>query len=536
MVSLDIAIRDGYIVDGTGNPWFEGDVGVDGDRVVEMGHIESSEAERIIDARGLVVAPGFIDPHTHADQTLLTNGRAESYLHQGVTTLVVGNCGFSMAPATSAHKEDLKKYVQPFVLGELSWNWDSLAEFLAELERVGLSPNVASLVGHGTVRLAVMGFQNRPPNLAELEEMKALVAASMAEGALGLSSGLGYPPGVFTKTEELIELCEVLRPYNGLYVTHMRQTRGRPPAYQEAVAPLEEAIEIGEKAGVPLHILHLASSMASAKALWGRQREEVLARIDAARARGLDVTADIYPYVAGASYLASVLPQWLHELGSGGLLKSLAKDEVRERLKRQLDLAWDQYYFSYSPRGKNRAVEGRSIREIAETRQTHPVDALCDLLLEEEGGGTYVSFWGQEQDVRTLMRHPAVMIGSDGWSLAPYGPLGVGRPHPRCYGTYPRVLGKYVREEGVLTLEDAVRKMTSLPAQRFGIWDRGLLRRGMRADITVFDPHKTIDKATFDAPHQYPEGIVWVLVNGEVVIEEGDHTGALPGRVLRRGS
>ncbi|MFQ6075504.1 MAG: amidohydrolase family protein [Candidatus Bathyarchaeia archaeon] len=536
MGSLDIVIKDGYVVDGTGNPWFRSDVGVDGDIIVRMGHIESSKAERVIDAQGLAVAPGFIDPHTHADHTLLTNGRAESYLHQGVTTLVVGNCGFSMAPATAAYKEDLKRYVEPFVLGELSWNWDSFAEFLAELEGVGLSPNVASLVGHGTVRLAVMGFQNRPPSRGEMREMKALVATSMAEGAFGLSSGLGYPPGVFSRTEELIELCGVLRPYNGLYVTHMRQIRGRPPTYQEALAPLEEAIEIGERAGVPIHILHVASSMAGARVLWGRQREEVLARIDAARARGLDVTADMYPYVAGASYLASVLPRWIHERGTSGLLEALAQPETRQRLRGQLELEWDRYYFSYSPRRKNRAVEGESIQEIAMARQTHPVDALCDLLLDEEGGGTYVSFWGREEDVRTLMRHPAVMIGSDGWSLAPYGPLGVGKPHPRCYGTYPRVLGRYVRVEGVMTLEEAVGKMASLPAQRFGLWDRGLLRERMRADITVFDPHQIIDRATYEEPHQYPEGVSWVLVNGEVVIEGGEHTGALPGRVLRRGS
>ncbi len=531
---LDIIIKDGHIVDGTGNPWFKGDVGIAGDKIVRIGHLEPTEAERVVDARGLVVAPGFIDPHTHADQTILANGRAESYLHQGVTTLVVGNCGFSMAPVTEAHEDDLKKYVGPFVLGNLSWNWNSFGEFLAEIERVGVSPNVASLVGHGTIRLAVMGFQDRPPSRSELGEMKTLLTASMAEGAFGLSSGLGYPPGIFSRTEELIELCRAMRPYDGLYVTHMRQVRGRPPTFAEALAPLEEAIESGEKAEVPLHILHVASSMAGAKVLWGKQREEVLTRIDATRDRGLDVTADMYPYVAGASYLASVLPGWLHELGISGLLEALAEAETRRKLKRQLKLPWSRYFFSYSPSGKNRAVEGKSLQDMATTREKHPVDALCEVLLDEGGGGTYVSFWGREPDIRTLMGHQAVMIGSDGWSLAPYGSLGVGKPHPRCYGTYPRVLGKYVRLERVITLEDAVRKMTSLPAQRFGLRDRGLLREGMCADITIFDPKRIVDKATYEEPHQYPDGISWVLVNGEVVIEEGEHTGSLPGRVLRR--
>jgi len=524
MESYDLVIKGGRVVDGTGNPWFKADVGVKGERITRVGRIDLSKAREVIDAEGLIVSPGFTDPHNHSDWTIIPGRTAESYIRQGVTTLTIGNCGFSLAPISEEHFEDLKKYHEPFLLTDIPWNWRSFGEFLKVLEDNGSSVNLIPLVGFGTVRVAVMGFERREPTEEEMKRMERLVEEAMREGAFGLSTGLVYPPQSYAKTEEIVRLCRVVVRYGGIYVTHMRGS----------LEGLDEAIEIGRRAGVPVQISHVGSSRGGIKEIQGRQEEATLKPIDKAREEGIDVTCDIYPYTAGSSYIASLIPSHFHEGGLEKLLERLKSDEVRSELREELrSWEWDKTLVSYVPDEHNKELEGKTLEEISRIQGKSPVDALCDLLIATQGGGTYVKFWGREEDVITLMRHRAVMIGSDGWVHAASGVLHVGKPHPRCYGTYPRVLQRYVRELKVLELEDAIRKMSSQPLSRFMIPDRGLIREGMYADIVVFDPKSVRELSTYEDPHKYPEGILHVIVNGVPVIIDGEHTGATPGKVLK---
>lgn len=519
MQRVDIAIHNGRLIDGTGNTWFKADIGIKDGKIVKLGRLDGIQAEKVIDAKELIVAPGFIDIHNHSDHTLLSNSRAESMVRQGVTTVVVGNCGYSMAPITDVHKDDVKRHLSAFIMSELSWDWHSLGDFMKKLDKEGTGVNTAHLVGHGTVRVSVMGFDDRDPTEVELNEMKGLVAQAMEEGAIGLSTGLGYPPASFAKTSELVELCNIVSKYGGIHATHMR---GGVPAN------LNEAIEISKKAGIPVEISHIGSSTASAP-----EKDIVIGIIEEARKEGVDITSDIYPYAAGSSYLSSFIPQSLHEGGRDKLIERIRKPEIREQLKEMFEgRDWSRTMLSYLPSKKNKQFEGKNVQEISQKKEVHPVDALCDILIDENAEGMYVSFFGEEDDLYILMRHPTTMYGSDGWALAPYGALGKGKPHPRSYGTFPKVLGRYV-PQGVMTLEEAIRKMTSQPAQKIGLRDRGLLREGAWADIVVFDPGKVVDKATFTDPHQYPEGIPHVLVNGTIAVHDGEYTGALVGKVLR---
>jgi len=524
-VMYDILIEGGRVLDGTGNPWFWADVGIVGDRIEAVGRLRGSRADRRIDARGLMVAPGFIDIHSHSDFTVLVDRRAESKITQGVTTEVVGNCGSSAAPMSPEVRAYRERYMRAQLGEEFRFEWESMDDYMKLIDRDGVSLNIAPLVGHGTVRQNVMGFERRPPTDDELREMGRLVREAMEDGAWGLSTGLIYPPSCYAEKEEIIELARILADYGGVYFTHIR---GEGDTLFDA---LREAIEIGERAGVPVEIAHLK---ASGRRNWGKTAE-ALRIIEEARGRGVDVTFDQYPYTASSTGLTAYLPDWAHEGGTEKLLERLRDPECRRRIASEegkLERDWDAVMIAFA---KNHPqYEGKTIMEVAKIEGKEPIEAVFDLLLSEEGQVNIVAHGLSEEDVRRVMRSPYMMVGSDGRAVSPRGILGLGKPHPRYYGTFPRVLGHYVRE-GVLTLQEAVRRMTSYPAQRLGLRDRGLLREGMKADITIFDPERVRDEATFKDPHRFASGIPYVLVNGKLVIDGYGHTGALPGRALRKG-
>jgi N-acyl-D-amino-acid deacylase len=396
--------------------------------------------------------------------------------------------------------------------------------------------NIGHLVGHGTIRIAVMGYENRAPSRLELERMKRHVQEAMQAGAFGLSSGLIYPPGMFAQTSELIEIAQVVHEHGGIYASHIRGEGAT------LLAAMSEAIEIGEKAQLPVHIAH---HKASGRRHWG-QITHTLQLMETARARGIDITCDQYPYTAGMTSLGTLLPPWAHEGGLTALLNRLRSSDQRNRMKADMehgipgwenfvmDNDWSSIYVASVRSKKNREWEGKNLTEIAHAKASDEFTVLFDLLLEEEGEAMIILFFMHEDDVQQVMRHPLQMIGSDSWSVAPEGVLSRGKPHPRFYGTYPRILGKYVREQNVLPLQDAIRRMTAFPATRFGLKDRGLISEGMWADITIFNPVTIVDHASYEAPHQYPIGIEYVIVNGSLAVDQGKLTGLRAGQVLRR--
>lgn len=529
LVMFDLVVKNGRVVDGTGSPWVRADVGVKDGVIAEVGG--NLKGEKTIDASGLVVSPGWIDIHMHADHTILGNMRLESYIHQGITTATMGNCGLSMYPLHK-HRDDLVAYLKPFTSGlKLGWDWNSMEDFIKRAEAKGPGINLTPFVGHGSIRINAMGFDDRVPTDSELGEMKSLLREALEQGAFGMSTGLGYPPGTFTQEEELIELGAILNVFGGLYSTHMRG----------GVENLGDTIRLGQRAGFPIQISHIGSSCASNPELNNRHGEMTLRALDEAREKGLDITADIYPYTAGSSLLSQVIPAWVQEGGVKKMLGRLRDPETRERIKGEFsgevgrkgrDL--NKVFVTYVKSAANKCFEGTTIAEIAKARGVDGVDALCDLLIEEDAEAMNITFWGEQGDVDTLVKHPAVMPCSDGWAHAPYGELGQGKPHPRCYGAFPRYLRTYVVEKRFFTLEEAVRRMTSMPAARLGLQNRGIIKRGMAADLTIFDPANVKDTATFKDPHCYPEGIPYVMVNGRLAIEKGEHTGALAGKILRK--
>jgi N-acyl-D-amino-acid deacylase len=526
----DILIVNGHILDGTGSPWYEGSVAIKGGKIAEIGRIANVSAKHTIDAKGLIVAPGFIDLHSHSDFALLADGKAESKIRQGVTTEIIGESA-SAGPVLGTAIPPLDKELAAM---QLSRTWTTLGEYFATLQKHGTAVNIASYVGSGQVRLDVMGNVNRAPTPAELDKMKGLVDQAMRDGAIGISSGLIYPPNAFATTDELVELAKVAARYGGIYTSHIRDEGDHEP---EA---LREAIEIGEKGGLPVHILHFKMA---AKQNWGRIGE-MSAIIQAARDRGLDITADQYPYIAGMTGLQMTLPtkylEGTHQQVIDRLKDSAARDEIRKLVETgargwenhvQGAGGWHGVMVAAVQKPENKQFEGKRVDEVARIMGKEAVDALCDLLISEETFPFAIYFEMNEQDVRTAMQEPWLSFGSDGVAVNPDMKF-MGRPHPRFYGTFPRVLGVYVREQKVLSLPDAIRKMTSLPAQIAGFSDRGLLRPGMAADVAIFDPETVSDKATFEDPSQYAVGVSYVLVNGTVVIDQGQHTGARPGCVL----
>jgi len=538
-LSYDLLIKNGRIVDGAGNPWYAGDVAVEGDRIAAIGKLSEAKAERVIDVKGLVVTPGFVDAHSHSDFNTLVYREMESTVMQGITTVVAGQCGSTAAPVNpdrrEAFEKDANSQLPPGVTIKVTWS--TFDEYLREEEKAGLGANVAHMVGHGAIREAGMGPDARAPTAKELRRMKELTAEAMKAGAYGISSGLIYPPGIFAKTRELIEVAKVTAEYGGIYDTHIR---GEGRALLKSV---REAITIGEKAGIPVQISH---HKAANKAVWGRSKT-TLKLIEKARAKGIDVTVDQYPYRAGATSLVTLLPPWAHDGGMEKLFARLADPKQREKMRKDIkdgipgwenfagELGWENVMVSSIKGNKNKRYEGKTMDVIAkEMKENDVFDALWKLILAEEVTPGMIIFSMDEGDIKRIMASPYQMVGTDASSVCNSGPFGLGKPHPRHFGTYPRVLGKYVREEGVMRLEEAIRKMTSFPAQRFGILDRGILRPGMYADITILDPVTVIDKATFEDPHQYPEGMPYVVVNGKVTVDNGKYRKVLAGKTLRK--
>jgi N-acyl-D-aspartate/D-glutamate deacylase len=533
----DIVIRGGRIVDGTGNPWFHGDLAIRGDRIAAVGRLDPRVgARRVIEAKDLIVAPGFIDMHSHSDMPLLEDSNAPSKVRQGVTTEILGEDS-SAGPAQG------KRPAASFNGAGAKAAWTTLGGYFDELERRGIAPNVASYVGLGTLLECVLGPTLRRPDAAELDAMKALLDEAMRDGAIGLSSMLASARELAVTTDDIVALCAVVKKHGGLFSSHIRN---EGTSVLDAVA---EAIAVGERAGVPVDIIHIKIAD---QALWGRMRE-IVALIDGARARGVDVQANVYPYTRGNNDLVSIIPPWAHEGGREALLARLRDRAARDRLREDIKKGVPGWYNHYTAVGgdwgrmlvsaqlspANRRYQGQTMDRIIAAKSAgaspapDPLDVLFDFLLEERGSIGTIYAHHTEEDMNLALLQPWCSIGSDGSALATEGPLRKGHPHPRSFGTFPRVLGVYVREKGILRLEDAVRKMTSLNATKAGLVDRGLLRPGLFADITLFDPKRIVDRATYLEPFQYGEGISTVIVNGRVVLDRGKPTGVKPGRTLR---
>jgi N-acyl-D-amino-acid deacylase len=526
---LDVVLAGGLVVDGTGSRAYRADVGIEGGQIAALGNLAEAGARRRIDVAERVVCPGFIDMHAHSDLSLLVQPTGDSKLQQGVTTEVNGNCGFSPAPLDDVSAETVMRlhgFLGSYV-HDLGWEWRSPAEFVARLESRGLSYNVVLLVGHATVRITAMGTRHRPPTPGELARMRDLVDSAMRAGYFGMSSGLVTPPSVYADTEELVELAKVVVEYGGLYASHIR---GEGHSLLRATA---EAIEIGERSGAPVQISH---HKATFRPYWGRVQDAVQLS-EWAAARGQSVGFDVYPYTAGSANLTQIIPDWAHEGGLNELLDRLRQPEARERMRSDVaeqQREWDQTFIAWLPASADQALQGKSIAAIAEQRGQQPIEAMFEILDESAGQAATVHFVMAEDDVRFVMRHPLSMFGSDGLGLAPTGVLAEGQPHPRCYGTYPRVLGHYVRDEHVLSLEQAVQKTSYRVAERLGLAHKGRVQVGADADLVVFDPATIEDRATYVQPHQFPTGIDYVLVNGQIAVDHGTLTSARAGRVLRK--
>ncbi len=527
---LDVKIEGATVIDGTGAAGGRTDVGVRDETIAAIGDLSREAAGRVVPAAGKVLAPGFIDMHSHSDWSLWANRRSESKVRQGVTTEVVGNCGFSPAPAATEHLDDLKAFALRLTPA-MHFRWRSMGEYLDALDADGLGLNTVQLVGHGALRIAAMGFARRPPTPDELARMQRLLAEALEAGAWGMSTGLIYAPSSYATTEEVVEVARALRG-RGFYASHIRGEG------DSLLAAVREAITIGREADLPVQISHIK---AAGRPNWGKVAD-ALALIDAAVAEGLDVLADAYPYTASSTLLRTLLPDWALEGGIEAMLGRLRDPGTRERIRHDVEapaasqslvqrVGWENVMIASAPNRKE--AEGRRVSELAVARSLPPFDAVVEVIEAEAGKGQMILFQLDEADVRRALAHPRVMIGSDGSALAPYGELGEGKPHPRNYGTFPRVLGEYVREQRVLPLAQAVHKMTGLPARRLGLKDRGVVRVGARADLVVFDPRAVGDRATYEEPHRYPVGVEHVLVNGRFVIKDGEHTGSLPGTVLR---
>jgi N-acyl-D-amino-acid deacylase len=554
MTAFDLVLANGRILDGCGNPWFWGDLAARRGRIVEVAPAGTLQGRETIDVGGRFVAPGFIDVHTHSDLSILVNRRAESAVRQGATTHVIGNCGMSPAPVNDEHLADMRHYwgrisEQP----EVTWKWRTFDQYLQTLQSDGLAINVASLAGHAALRMAVMGFDDRGPTPFELDIMKKLLTDAMEAGAFGLSTGLVYPPGCFARTEEIIALGQVVSHYHGLYASHIR---GERETILEAVA---EAIRIGREAGVPVQISHNAPKFGAPCGATAN-----LQLVEEARARGQDVTVDNDVHTDLGPPLTGGLPQHIQERPVAEIAALLQDPSTRRQVREEIILdrrpafgpagllkhgQWHRITILHAP--KSRDVVGKTIETIARERDQDPFDVYFDLIIVNGHDAEAIFDYIDEANIRVLLQHPAVMICSDGQALAPYGFLNDPPPYSPCsYGEFPGVLERYVRDEPVLTLEEAVRKMTSFPAQRFGLMDRGILRPGAWADIVVFDLERIRDRATpalskvegnlyphtypfQNYPHCYPEGIDYVFVNGVLVVEGERHTGALPGRVFR---
>jgi N-acyl-D-amino-acid deacylase len=530
--AFDIVITNGHIVDGTGSPWYSGDIGIRDGRIAAIGNLSAAPRARTIDAQGKVVAPGFIDMLGQSEITILVDPRLPSKIYQGITTEITGE-GNSAAPLNDSVYQLRKRYFEHF---QVTPDWKTLREYFARLEKQGMGINLATYVGATEVRRMVLGDAEVQPTAAQLAQMKDLVRQAMQDGAAGLSTSLEYAPAPYAKTEEIIALAGEAARYGGIYATHMRNESS------EVLTAIDGAIRIGKEAHIQVEIWHLK---VAGKDNWGRM-PEVIAKINQARAEGVDVGADTYAYPAWFNEMSAFIPQWAHDGGDAKMVERLKDPATRERIRKELvtpSTEWDNEWqeipgpesilIGVVQNPQLRPLLGKRLSEVAKLWNKDPMDALFDLLIEDHGF-TYVAVFGMsEPDVALALQQPWVSINNDSEGTSPEGLLGQDHPHPRAYGTFPRILRKYVREEKKLTLEDAIRKFSALPAQRMRFTDRGVLKAGMWADVVVFDPATVRDLATFENPNQLSQGMDYVLVNGVPVIEEGKMTGKLPGKVLR---
>lgn len=517
---FDYIIRNGRIIDGSGNPWHYGNIGIRSGLIAAMGTLAGADARKVIDASDRVVCPGFIDMHSHSDALLLANPMHEPKVMQGVTTDVLGLDGLSYAPLSHAHLQMMRRYLAALNGNpDIEWNWSSVSEYLDRFDRQA-AINVAYLVPHNALRLETVGFVDRTATAQELREMQKLVAEGMEQGAFGFSTGLDYYPGRYSDTQELIAICEAVAQLDGISVWH---TRLRDLGLIEAI---KEVIKVAEQTNVKVHFSHYAANNQVNRGKSG----EMLAIVDRARDRGLDVSFDSYPYIASSTTMVLFLPRWAHEGGPDAIMERLKDPKEKEKMCADIRAShrpWERLVLSCLASERNKRFIGKNLLQGAEMAGREVAEFVCDLLLEEDLNVGFVGFLGNEEDVRVIMRHPYHTAGSDGILVGD-------KPNPRGWGTFARYLGVYSRELDILGLEEIIRHMTSAPAQRLGFSDRGMVRENCAADLVIFDPQKVIDRATFDDPKQHPVGIDYVLVNGEVVVDRGRHTGALNGRALRR--
>jgi len=527
----DVLIRNGTVYDGTGAPGARADVGIRGDRIAAVGDLSAAEATTVVDATGLAVAPGFVNMLSWATDSLLVDGRSQGDIRQGVTTEIFGE-GESMGPLTSEMKR--RRIAQQ---GDIRYDitWTTLAEYLQELERRGVAPNVASFIGATTIREHVVGLDDRAPTPEELDRMRALVRQDMEAGALGIGSSLIYAPAFYASTEELVELCKVAREYRGKYISHMRSEGNR------LIEAVDELLRIAREADIPAEIYHLK---AAGQANWDKL-DEVIAKVEAARAEGLAITADMYTYTAGATGLDAAMPPWVLDGGYDALFERLRDPATRRRIAKAIVTPTDEWENLYLAAGspdrvlltefKSEALKpltGKTLAEVAAMRRQAPEQVIMDLVLEDQTRVGTVYFMMSEDNVRKQIRLPWVSFGSDAGSMAPAPPFNLSNTHPRAYGNFARLLGRYVREEQVIPLEEAIHRLSGLPAANLELDHRGLLAPGMFADVVAFDPATVADRATFEAPHQYAVGMRHVFVNGVQVLNDGEHTGATPGRAI----
>ncbi len=523
----DLLLRGGMVYDGMGGPAVRADVAVTGDAITAIGDLAGEPSGRVVDVTGLAVAPGFIDIHTHSDLSFLANRPMRSSIAQGVTTEVVGNCGFSIGLLTDSPVFTMERQRAADMGGEITWT--RLREFLARAEDGGLACNVATLAGHGTIRKAVLGFDDRPPDAAELRRMQDILAGALDDGAVGLSTGLEYLPGGYAGVDEQVALARLAAEAGGFYATHLRNEG------DTLIESVQEALTVSERAGVPLQLSH---HKAEQRRNWGKVKA-TLEMMRAARARGMDVLTDQYPYAAYMTSLGVIiLPAWANDGTQAETTARLRDPEARARILAEIAAEdWDWDVLQIGIARSRREAQGLTLTELGRRVGKPPAEAALDLMADEDGWVAAVHFAMSEEDIEAILQDPHTMIGSDGVTTDPHGggALAEGRPHPRAYGTFPRVLSHYVRDRAVIPLAEAVRRMTSLPAQRLRLADRGRLAVGLKADLAVFDPAHVQDCATFDDPHQYPTGITHVIVNGRLAVDGGVQTEALSGRVLRRG-
>jgi N-acyl-D-amino-acid deacylase len=530
--SFDLVIINGHIVDGTGSPWYSGDVGIRNGRIAAIGNLSESARKRTIDARGRVVAPGFIDMLGQSEATILVDPRLPSKIYQGITTEITGEGG-SAAPLNEAIIEADRAGYEHL---KITPDWRTFRQFFARLEKQGIGINLASYVGATQVRRMILGDDDKQPTPEQLEKMKSLVRDAMHDGAVGVSTALEYAPAPYAKTEELIALATEAGKFGGIYATHMRNES------DTVLESIDEALRIGREAHVPVEIWHLK---VAGKGNWGRM-PEVVSKINQARAAGADISADTYAYPAWFNSMSAFVPPWAHDGGDAKLIERLKDPATRARIRKDMETPskdWDNEWqeipgpeavmIGVVQNSELKQFQGKRLSEVALAWNKDPIDALLDVLIEDKAFTECAVFGMSEPDVTLALQQPWVSVDNDSSGTSPEGILGEEHPHPRAYGTFPRILRKYVREEKKLTLEDAIRKFSALPAQRMRLTDRGVLKQGMWADVVIFDPKTIHDLATFDNPNQLSQGMEFVLVNGMPVIEGGKMTGALPGKVLR---